>query len=266
MHLYHYTTADLPAPFSLMLTSRGCPGQCIFCLKKMMAGKYRARSSENVYQEIKYLVDNFGIKSIYFQDWEFLVDRERVKELCQLLIKAPDLEIVWGCSARATSLDSETIILMKKAGCVLINFGYESGSPEILKASKKGVSAEKMTEVVNLCREQNINIRSFCLVNLPGENKETLKESAKFIIQNNLNVPHINVPIPYPGTELAEMVSCTSWQEALERTGKVNTKMNPETAEKILKNYIWQGRFGRFYFITPKFWFHIFKILAKKFL
>lgn len=266
MHLYGYSTDDLPIPFSLMLTSRGCPGQCIFCLKKMMPGIYRARSADNVYQEIKYLVDNFAIKSIYFQDWEFLIDKERIRQLCQMLINSPDIEVRWGCSARATSFDPETIVLMKKAGCALINFGFESGSAEILNQSYKGVSLEKVKEVVQLCREQGINIRSFCLVNLPGENKKTLKESAAFITKNDLNVPRINIPIPYPGTQLAKMADINSWEMAAAQSGKIKTIMNPEVARKFLRKRIWQGKFGKLYFLNPRFCFYIFGFLKKKFL
>lgn len=266
LHLYRYTTNDLPPPFCLMLTSRGCPGQCVFCLKKMMPGKYRTRTAENVYREIKYLAGNFGVKSIYFQDWEFLIDKERIKKLCDLLIAAPDFNVAWGCSARVNSLDSEIIALMKKAGCKLINFGYESGSQKILELSRKGVNLKDVKNIVKLCRQENINIRSFCLVNLPGENKKTLKESAEFIVQNDLNVPHINIPIPYPGTELAKKAGCDSWGKALNCTGKIDTKLDPYKAKKILKKYIRRKKFGKLYPLNPKFWFHISNVLKKKIL
>ena len=266
LHLYRYTTNDLPPPFSLMLTSRGCPGQCIFCLKKMMPDKYRARTAENVYREMKHLAENFGIKSIYFQDWEFLIDKERIKKLCHLLIDSSDFKIIWGCSARINSLDSEIITLMKEAGCKLINFGYESGSQKILELSHKGINLTGVEDITDLCRKKGINIRSFCLVNLPGEDKATLKESAKFIVKNDLNVPHINIPIPYPGTELAKKANCNSWKEALNRTGKIGAKMDPYKAKKILKKYIWAGKFGKLYPFNPKFWFHILNILKNKIL
>lgn len=266
MHLYRYTTTDLPRPFSLMLTSRGCPGQCVFCLKKMMPDKYRARSAEKVYQEIKYLSDEFAIKSIYFQDWEFLIDKERIKNLCTKIIDDKSMDVKWGCSARASSLDPEIIRLMKKAGCVMINFGFESGSEEILKRSRKGVSLEKVREVVQVCRQEKISLRPFCLVNLPGETKETLKESARFIVKNNLEIPHINIPIPYPGTRLAEAVNIDSWDKALSLSGKVGTIVDPQIARKLLRKYIWQGKFGFFYFLNPKFWFYSLDILRRKFL
>lgn len=266
MHLYRYTTPDLPEPFSLILASRGCPGQCVFCLKKMMPDKYRARSAENILSEMKYLHENFAVRSFYFQDWEFLINKERVKELCRLLIETADLNICWGCSARASSLDEEVIHLMKKAGCVLINFGFESGSQEILNKSKKGVSLEKVKEVVRLCREEDINIRPFCLVNLPGETKKTLKESARFITENNLEIPHINIPIPYPGTKLAESIKGNSWKTALSQSGRVGTTIEPENARKLLRKYIWRGKFGITYFLNPKFWRYSFEILMRKFL
>ncbi|PJE57936.1 MAG: hypothetical protein COU81_03475 [Candidatus Portnoybacteria bacterium CG10_big_fil_rev_8_21_14_0_10_36_7] len=265
MHLYRYSTGDLEWPFTIMLSSRGCPGQCVFCLKKMMPSRYRAVSAKKVYEEIKYLVSEFGIKSIYFQDWEFVIDRARVKELCLILIESTDINITWGCSARASSLDREILTLMKRAGCKLINFGFESGSNKVVGLSQKGVTLSRVTEVANLCRELDINLRAFCLANLPGENRKTLKESAKFIVNNDLNVPRINTPIPYPGTKLAKMVGSNSWGGALDLAGKVNTVLRPERARKILRNYIWRERYGQLFFVNPKFLRYAFSILRNKF-
>jgi radical SAM superfamily enzyme YgiQ (UPF0313 family) len=263
MHLYHYTVDELISPFSLMLTSRGCPGQCLFCLKKMMPDRYRTRSAENVYQEIKYLVETFGIRSIYFQDWEFLIDRERVKKLCQLLINS-NFTVIWGCSARATSFDPGIVSLMRRAGCVLINFGYESGSTEILQSSHKGVTSEIMKKAVDLCRQNQINIRPFCLVNLPGETTATIKESAQFVVDNGLVIPHINMPIPYPGTTLAQTINCLSWGEALRQTGRVGTSLDPEQAKNLLKRFIWCGHYGRIYWLNINFWFYILNVIKNK--
>lgn len=264
MELYHYTLDDLLSPFSLMLTSRGCPGQCVFCLKKMMPDRYRVRSAENVFAEIKYLVERFGVRSIYFQDWEFLIDKERVKKLCRLLIDEAEFSVIWGCSARATSLDPETVKLMSQAGCILINFGYESGSPEILQTSHKGVSSSVMKQAVELCQNNRINLRPFCLVNLPGETVKTIKESADFVAANGLAIPHINIPIPYPGTELAERINCRSWSESLDQTGRVDTVLDPGRAKQLLKKYLRRGQYGRFYFLNYKFWLHLFRLAKYK--
>lgn len=149
---------------------------------------------------------------------------------------------------------------------MLINFGFESGSQEIIEQSRKGVSLEKVREAIQLCRQQGINVRAFCLVNLPGENKKTLKESAEFIVRHDLNVPRINIPIPYPGTQLAKMAGVNSWEMALERTGKVEAAMEPEAAREFLRKHIWRGKFGRLYFLNPKFLLYVLRVLKRKFL
>ena len=126
MEKYRYTFADIPTPFSLMMSSRGCPFNCTYCLKVMMPNFYITRSSKNVVDEMKYLSEKFGVKGIYFQDWEFLINKKRVEEICELILQN-NLDIKWGCNARAGDVNEEVVKKMKEAGCVRINIGFETG-------------------------------------------------------------------------------------------------------------------------------------------
>ena len=104
-------------PFSIMLTSRGCPGQCIFCFKKMYQDKktFRSRSPKNVADEIELLVKKHHVRAIYFQDLSFCIDQKRVVEICRE-IGQRGLKFSWGCEARFDTIGPEMLAAMKKAG------------------------------------------------------------------------------------------------------------------------------------------------------
>jgi anaerobic magnesium-protoporphyrin IX monomethyl ester cyclase len=233
MDKYRYSSSDLPQPFSIMLTSRGCPFNCSFCLKIMSKDKYIVRSPKNVVEEIEHLVDDFNIKSIFFQDWEFTIDKKRVAEICDLIIEK-DLKFVWGCNARANDLSEELIKKMKKAGCVRINIGFESGSQKILDNINKRIKIEELEQAIKICRKNNINIGMYAMVNLPGENLKTIRETTKFLKRNKIDSMTPNFPIPYFGTKIfAELKNKYrntefTWGNIEDYAGKAGTCLNPK--------------------------------------
>lgn len=260
---YRYTSDDIPSPFTIMLASRGCPFSCTFCLKKMMTVPYRVRKPEKIVQEMLLLQKKFGIKGIYFQDWEFVINKPHVEELCQLMINK-SLKIKWGCNARATDFSESLMKLMKKAGCVRINIGFESGSQTILDNIKKRLKVENIENALRVCKLVGIKLGLYSLINCPGENKKTLKETARFLVNHGLeNKFWWNYPIPYLGTELNKQggLGDKSWPELSKYAGQVNVHFSPEEARKFLTRSIWEQKFGKYYFLNPRFskviWAHI---------
>jgi len=255
MEKYYYNVKDFPRPFTIMETSRGCPYRCIFCFKVMHGNVYRVRTPENVIKEIKYLVKNFGVKSIYFQDLEFTLDRERVIKICQL-IKQNKLKIHWACASRAQDVDEELLKAMKSAGCKSISFGVESLSPTILKNIKKGVMPEKIAEAHYLCQKTGINFNGFYTIGHPGENTATVEESLERAFRYKINHPRKrSIVIPYPGTQLFKIAEEKGmvkkddlWQEAKRLRGKINTH---NFQRKTIKAWL--------YLIMIKIYFKIFK-------
>ncbi|MDP2946749.1 MAG: radical SAM protein [Nanoarchaeota archaeon] len=233
MDRYKYSSSDLPQPFSIMLTSRGCPFSCSFCLKTMSKGDYMVRSSENVVDEIEYLVKNFKIKSIFFQDWEFTINKKRVEQICDSIINK-EIKVFWGCNARANDLSEELVGKMKKAGCVRINIGFESGSQKILDNINKGIKIKELEQAIKICRENNINIGMYAMVNLPGENLKTIKETVKFLKRNKIDSMTPNFPIPYFGTKIFEELKNKykntefTWENIEDYAGKARTYLNPK--------------------------------------
>lgn len=219
-------------PFSILLTSRGCPGLCTFCFKKMYQDKktFRARSAAKVVEEIALLHQKFDVKAVYIQDLSFCIDNQRVIDICNLII-AKKIKISWGCEARFDNITSQMAQTMTKAGCAFINFGLESGSQNIINLCRKNIPIPVAEKAIAACQKTGIAVGVFKLLGLPGETRQTFIQTLEFIVRNKLPIPYpfpINLPTPYPGTELhrqAELQFKTkiSWEDAPKYAGRVGT-------------------------------------------
>lgn len=189
-------------PYTVIRNSRGCPFQCTFCTVGSYYGKkWRTRSVDNIIEEIKEVVNKYGIKNIMFLSDTFTADKDEVKELCYEIIE-DKLNIRWVCNSRVNTLDLETAKLMKKAGCWLISFGVESGSEKILQEIKKNISKEDVMKAVNICREAGIKSYMYYILGFPNETKETMQETTDFAIKVDSDYARFFFAVPFPGSEL----------------------------------------------------------------
>ena len=191
-------------PSIQIFTGRGCPAQCNFCVypQTLHGHRYRLRSPENVIGEIEYIVKNFpSVKEIVFEDDTFTINKQRVSEICSMMIqKGLNKKIRWLCNARV-NLDYETMCLMKKAGCRLIIPGIESGSQQILDNIKKGTKVEQFYRYVSDAKRAGLLIHACYMVGNCGETKETMNETLKLALKLNTDTAQFFPLIPYPGTE-----------------------------------------------------------------
>lgn len=268
MDKYSYTHSDIPKPFSIIMSSRGCPFNCIYCLKVMMKDFYIIRSPENVIAEIKYLVKEFNIKGIYFQDWEFTIDKDRVKRICDLILENK-LDIVWGCNARANDLSDELVGKMEKAGCVRINIGFETGSQKLLDVCKKHIKISDVQKAIDVCKKHKINIGIYSILNLPEETRETIRETEKFLADNKIETMCTpNLPIPYFGTELYNMLIKQEsrnfdWNDLDKYAGRIGVAQPPWLAKIYRLHYKYKYKLGGWYFLKPNFYLRLFKLFIK---
>jgi len=219
-------------PFSIILTSRGCPGLCVFCYKEMYQDKktYRFRSPPKVVDEIELLVKKFGVRALYFQDLSFCIDPKRVLAICQE-INQRKLKFTWGCEARFDSVNLSLLLAMKKAGCAFINFGLESGSEKILFLCQKNIPLKVIEKAAVDCRQAQIAVGCFKLTGLPGETKKTFIATLEFMVKNKIFIPYpfpLSLPLPYPGTKLHQMAEKQfgqkiTWEDAPDYAGRVET-------------------------------------------
>lgn len=190
-------------PFVTVLTSRGCPHGCSYCPYPVIQGrKLRVRSPENVLDELEWLINTLGVKSVLFRDPEFALRRDRVVGICEGIIKRK-LRLAWRCETRIEDLDINLIVLMAKAGCIGINTGIESTDSQVLhNLNRKPIPLEQTIKIVNTCKNHGIDPFCFFILGLPGDVKESVLKTIDYALKLNPAFVQFTVATPYPGTEL----------------------------------------------------------------
>jgi anaerobic magnesium-protoporphyrin IX monomethyl ester cyclase len=185
-----------------VMTSRGCPHRCVFCVgRKMIGAKGRFRKPEAVVDEMEALV-RLGFRRIRIEDDLFTFRKERALAICQELDRRR-LSIRWRGYSRVDTIDAELLQWMKRTGCERLLYGAESGSPEILKKIRKGITPEQTRRAVEMTREAGIGVLASFVLGLPGETPQTLRQTLDFA--ESLRVPYtLNLLTPYVGTEVRE--------------------------------------------------------------
>jgi radical SAM superfamily enzyme YgiQ (UPF0313 family) len=184
-----------------ILTSRGCPYSCCFCNKKIFGHKFRARSPENVVDEMEFLFNEYQSKEFLIIDDNFTFNRKRVVRICEEIIKR-DLDISWAApnGVRIDTVDRELVKLMKKSGCYSLAFGIESGSPRIIKLIGKQISLDQVRKIFNICRLENIQTTALFVIGVPGETPDDLRKTIDFSKEIGADVADFHILIPLPGT------------------------------------------------------------------
>jgi len=185
-----------------IFTGRGCPYLCTFCswTQTLMGRKYRVRSISNVLDELEWIQENLPeVKEVFFEDDTFTINKKRVLEFCREYRKR-GLDITWACNARA-DLDYETMKEMRRANCRLLIVGYESGSDEILRNIKKGITVEQIRRFAKDARRAGLLVHGDFIIGLPGETKETIELTRKLIKETKPDILQVSVASPFPGTE-----------------------------------------------------------------
>jgi len=216
MPLHHLLPLDsyrmpmIKGPYAFIVTSRGCPAGCKYCIKHVSYQfSVRLRSPEKLLEEIRLLYDQ-GVHHIHMYSDLFTVSREQVLELCRLLIeKGP--KITWTCNSRVDYVDEEMLNLMGKAGCELISWGIESGNEMILKRAHKGYRIEQAYNALRWAKKAGIKNWGYFIIGLPGETKESIQETMEFSKKLPLDIALFHVAAPYPGTPFFFEVVENGW-------------------------------------------------------
>lgn len=199
-----------------IVTSRGCPFPCVFCLAQPVSGKKaRNRSPENVIAELRECVEKHGIRSFLFRSDLFTANKRWVIQLCKA-IQQEKMDINWACNSRVDTIDEEMLCEMKAAGCWLVSFGVESGDPDMLDKMKKLVDFEKIEPAIKLCRKVGVKSSVYFLIGLPWENRETFDRTKRFAQQLDPDFIEFFYTYPFHGTEFYEIAV----QEGLLKEGE----------------------------------------------
>ena len=189
--------------FEFVFATRGCPYNCTFCESKAIwTRQARWRSPENVVREIKAL-QALGSDYVYFDDDTFGINPRYIKELCQLIeTECPGLR--WGCEITVGCSKEQSAEYMRRAGCIMVRIGVESGNNRMLRKLKKGHTIEKAHAAVDLYRRKGIEAQTFFMIGLPEETEETLQDTLTAIRTINASAIMLNTFTPYPGSQLFE--------------------------------------------------------------
>lgn len=251
---FKYSGADrirwsLPQPSVAMTGTRGCPYACTFCASKTLFGrKVRFRSVKNVMQEIDYLREKYGIKSVYFYDDTLTLKPSWMKELCTELEKR---KLSWICGTRVDKVDEQMLRLMKQTGCKFISYGVESGSNRMLKeVIKKGTTIEQVEKILKLTRKIGIGIIANYMFGLPGETEEDMKLTLEAVKRLPADVAEMSIFIPLPGTELATDLDWTKYESGKNPYHQESTVHTPEF-NQIIKQY--HAKAVRSFYFAPKY-------------
>jgi len=197
-----YIRPDTGEMQTTLVTNRGCPYNCIFCLAQQVAGKkVRMRSPENIVAEIEECINKFGIRNFLFRSDLFTANSDWVKRLCELIIRK-NLKIEWACNSRVDTLNQEMLQMMKRAGCWLIAFGVESGNEEMLKKMRKNCSVDKAIKIFPLVRASGIKSSIYFLIGFPWDTPMTMKDNIRLAKRIDPDFIEIFYVYPFPGTEL----------------------------------------------------------------
>ena len=243
------------SPAIMLLGSRGCPFKCRFCTTAGMGSKVRYRSPENIIEEIKFLMKNYGIKEVHFQDDSFTLNRKNVTRFCELIIKEK-IDLSWLCMANIVAVDLEMLKLMKRAGCHQICYGIESGNEQILKNLNKNITLAQVRDAVRWTKEAGIDVRGSFIIGCPGETEETIKKTFNFMKELDLDLISLNILTPLPGTEIYKWAKENGYLMSEDWRDYTFTKsvirlptIAPETVDKYLKK-IYRG-----FYLRPSYMF-----------
>ena len=197
---------SIRSPSVHIITSRGCPGNCVFCSVNTVWGrKWRAMSAKKVADQIELLYKKYRIRHFRINDDNFTIDKKRVVEICREIRKRK-LDIKWDTPSgvAAWALDKDILKEMKKTGYYRVTFGIESGCKKSLEYIGKNINLEKINGLIDYCHKLGLWIASFFIIGFPYETKEEVNETVNYIINSKINFPFISGAQPYAGTRMYE--------------------------------------------------------------
>lgn len=197
-----YTTPlAVKNPITTLMSSRGCPARCIFCDRPAMGKRFRKKSAQAVFREMKYCVEELGIGEIFFYDDTFTVDKQRVFDLCDLIIR-DGLDVHWDVRSRVNTVTRELVARMAEAGCHRIHYGVETGSERIQQVIRKNLKMSDVHEVFKYTMDLGVEVLGYFMIGNPTETREDVMMTIDLITKLPMDYAHVAILTPYPATEI----------------------------------------------------------------
>lgn len=248
-----YRMPLIKGPFTFIVTSRGCPAGCTYCIKHVSYQfATRLRKPEDIMEEL-WALKKMGMNNIHMYADLFTVNRDQVMGLCELMIKE-NINIRWTCNSRVDYVDEEMLQMMAKAGNWLISWGIESGNEQVLRHARKGAYPDKAMRALTWARNAGIKNWGYFIIGLPTETEETIRDTIDFAKTLPLDIALFHVAAPYPGTPFFFEVVENGWFRPGTRWEQVDMDKGTVldypglSAEKLL---YWQKRAFREWAFRP---------------
>ena len=269
-HLFkieHYTNLqpltdglDRHARAYTLVTSRGCPYQCIYCSKPITGNTWRARSPEDVVAEWHYLVKEMGATEIGITDDVWNLKLDRAKEICRLLIAKGLNTVPWVPihGMRADHTDAELFQLMKQAGCKRVGFGVESGNQAVLDSIKKRQTLDDVRQAFKWAKEAGLQTMGFFIFGLPADTEESMEDTIRFALELDPDMANFMLAAPFPGTELWEIARrdgrlfSTDWRDYAIHDERARYELPTLPPELVVRK--WHEANRRFYLRPRQLW------------
>lgn len=205
-----YKVPIVGGPYTFVLSSRGCPAGCRYCIKHVTyQSSVRHRSPDHVLKEL-YLLKEMGMHHIHFEADLFTVQKEFVYDLCNAIIK-DGIKIRWSCNSRVDFVDEAELRLMKQAGCFMIAWGLESGSEAVLKRARKGTTPARIREAITWSHKAGIKNWGYFIIGLPGETVESIQQTIALAKSIPVDIALFHIATPYPGTPFYYEAVANGW-------------------------------------------------------
>ena len=258
----YYIAIKKASPISSIITSRGCPGKCIFCFHNPI---WRHRSAQNVVDEIEWQVNKLGVKEITINDDNFTQNRQRVFDICEGIINR-NIKVRWQCKSgiRVDRINKELLAKMKESGLWLIGIAPETGSMESLIKIRKGFTLDDVEKVVKWAKELGIVTMSNFTVGYPWETKKHLEDTLKFSIKLDTDFVKIGRIIPIEGTPLYDIMGVKPKKEFKDGGIFYGSTKHPSLmlSQKEMHNFI--KNVYKANYLNPKKILKIMRILSMK--
>jgi len=258
LNLMQYFDGGKLYPYIDIISGRGCPNGCTFCLwPQVMHGyRYRFRSPENVVDEIQRDIhlcpEVLRGGEFFFEDDTFTVNQQRAITICEEILRR-SLKITISVNARVDSADLEMFKAMKRAGCRELLVGFESGNQQILDRVRKGITVEQSRRFMELARQAGLDVHGCFVFGLPGETMETIQQTMDFALGLGLHTVQFSGAVPFPGTRYYQhceeegWLVASSWKDWLAEGEQAGVVRYPGMSQQVINEAVDRG-LRRFYF------------------
>lgn len=253
----HYRYEVLGPRFMVLEGTRGCPYPCTFCSRVIQGHSIRRKTVEQLGHEVEVAVGKHGVRNIYFIDLEFTASPELAEGICRYIL-GQNVSVRWCCQTRADQVDEPLLRLMHHAGCRLIHFGIETGSPRIAEQIRKKISTQQQRTALELARGVGMETLCFFLLGHPGETEEEMQQTISLARELNPTYASFHRVSPYEGAPLYDQAAglpsvghetCpTEWADEL-FPAFAGSAEERQKVDRLVRRAIWS------YYVRPRYVF-----------